>query len=675
MKIGNYILLISLTFLFFSNPIFAEDRVEQALQKIKNLPDSQLAYALLDSAHAVKFIDFALSIQFAEKSLVYSKRSKDYADEANAYNVIGICHHLQGKYQIAFNYYTKALDLFTKHNFTRGQGSSLINLGVLYTDQEDYKTSIKYYLKAKKCAEIGKDSVNISTIYNNIAINYQKLNLPDTAIYYYTKSLEIREKLKRNELIAVTISNIATLYSDNKEYEKALAYHLISLKYDSLTTDKRNLVLTLNNISSTYASLKSYDKALEMSLDALKVAQELKYTQMYPDVYYNLFHIYFYRNDYKNAFDYAREYISIKDSLSTVESKEIIMEMQAKYDSELKEGEILTLNSKNELQQHKITQQRNFTYFLIVLAFLMLLIIFIAVRASKQKTKANQLISNQNAELTNQKKEIQEKSNVIELKSNQLQTALVEIKDSINYAKKIQEAILPKSINLAEFNERISILYLPKDVVSGDFYWFEKVGNKIILAVADCTGHGVPGAFMSMIGVNNLNQIIVENKITSPDKILKKLNIAIKKVLKQEDEGSESKDGMDIAISCFDLDKKTISYAGAFRPLLYIRNNELHELKGSRQPIGGSAPIDFDYELHQFKYLKDDVYYLFSDGFPDQFGGTKSKKFMTKQLKDTFMEIHQHSPAIQKELLTNELTNWRGDNEQIDDVLVMCVKI
>ncbi len=442
-----------------------------------------------------------------------------------------------------------------------------------------------------------------------------------------------------------------------------------------MTTDRRNLVLTLNNISSTYASLKNYDKALEMSLDALKVAQELKYTQMYPDVYYNLFHIYFYRNDYKNAFDYAREYISIKDSLSTEESKEIIMEMQAKYDSELKEGEILTLNSKNELQQHKITQQRNFTYFLIVLAFLMLLIIFLAIRASKQKTKANQLISNQNAELTNQKKEIQEKSNVIELKSNQLQTALVEIKDSINYAKKIQEAILPKSINLAEFNERISILYLPKDVVSGDFYWFEKVGNKIILAVADCTGHGVPGAFMSMMGVNNLNHIILENKITSPDKILKELNIAIKKVLKQDDEGSESKDGMDIAISCFDLDKKIISYAGAFRPLLYIRNNELFELKGSRQPIGGSAPIDFDYELHKFKFLNDDVYYLFSDGFPDQFGGAKSKKFMTKQLKETFMNIHQHSPAVQKELLTTELANWRGENEQIDDVLVMCVKI
>ena len=132
---------------------------------------------------------------------------------------------------------------------------------------------------------------------------------------------------------------------------------------------------------------------------------------------------------------------------------------------------------------------------------------------------------------------------------------------------------------------------------------------------------------------------------------------------------------MDISITCFDLDKKIISYAGAFRPLLYIRDNELHELKGSRQPIGGSAPIDFEYELSEFEYLKDDVYYMFSDGFPDQFGGPKGKKFMNKQLKDVFMKIYKKEPVHQKELLKNELVKWMGDNEQIDDVLVMCVKI
>lgn len=278
-------------------------------------------------------------------------------------------------------------------------------------------------------------------------------------------------------------------------------------------------------------------------------------------------------------------------------------------------------------------------------------------------------------ELREEKEKVEKVNTELAAQKKVIEVVNKNITDSINYAKKIQEAILPKPTKLEELKESVSILYLPKDVVSGDFYWYEKVGNKLVFATADCTGHGVPGAFMSMIGVNNLNQIIVENKITSPDKILKELNIAIKKVLKQDDEDSESRDGMDISISCFDLDKKIISYAGAFRPLLYIRNNELHELKGSRQPIGGSAPIDFDYELHEFEYLKEDVYYMFSDGFPDQFGGTKGKKFMNKQLKDVFMKIYQKEPLTQKELLKEELVNWMGDNEQIDDVLIMCVKI
>jgi len=278
-------------------------------------------------------------------------------------------------------------------------------------------------------------------------------------------------------------------------------------------------------------------------------------------------------------------------------------------------------------------------------------------------------------ELREEKEKVESINSTLAEQKKVIEVANKNITDSINYAKKIQDAILPRSTKLDELNDSVAILYLPKDVVSGDFYWFEKIENKYIFATADCTGHGVPGAFMSMIGVNNLNQIIVENKITRPDKILKELNIAVKKVLKQDDEDSESRDGMDISISCFDLDTKTISYAGAFRPLVYIRNNELFEIKGSRNPIGGSAPIDFDYELHEFEYLKDDVYYMFSDGFPDQFGGTKGKKFMNKQLKEVFMNIFKESPTTQKEKLKAELESWRGDNEQIDDVLVMCVKI
>ncbi|MCB9361678.1 MAG: SpoIIE family protein phosphatase [Flavobacteriales bacterium] len=320
----------------------------------------------------------------------------------------------------------------------------------------------------------------------------------------------------------------------------------------------------------------------------------------------------------------------------------------------------------------------NWFYASSIITILLLGYIIIVVRTRNLK-KTQIILTNKVEERTKELREEKEKvesvNSELAHQKKEVEVANKNITDSINYAKKIQEAILPKAAKLEELKESVSVLYMPKDVVSGDFYWYERVGNKLVFAAADCTGHGVPGAFMSMIGVNNLNQIIIENKITSPDRILQELNIAIKKVLKQEDVDSESRDGMDISICCFDLEKNMVEYAGAFRPLIYIRDNELHELKGSRQPIGGSAPLDFNYDLNKFEIKKDDVFYMFSDGYPDQFGGPKGKKYMNKRLKEVFMKIYSEAPGIQRETLREELISWMGDNEQIDDILVMCIKI
>lgn len=320
------------------------------------------------------------------------------------------------------------------------------------------------------------------------------------------------------------------------------------------------------------------------------------------------------------------------------------------------------------------------TWFYIVVVMFVLIIGYTIIVVRTRNLKKAQVVlttkvEERTKELREEKEKVENVNTELAHQKKVIEVANKNITDSINYAKKIQDAILPKSTKLEELKDSVSVLYMPKDVVSGDFYWFEKVGNKLVFAAADCTGHGVPGAFMSMIGVNNLNQIVLENNMTAPNLILKELNVAIKKALKQEDADSESKDGMDISISCFDLDKNIITYAGAFRPLIYIRNNELFELKASRQPIGGSAPIDFEYERNEFEFKKEDVFYMFSDGYPDQFGGPKGKKFMNKRLKGVFMNIYDQPPQSQRETLKKELLTWMGDNEQIDDILVMCIKI
>lgn len=321
--------------------------------------------------------------------------------------------------------------------------------------------------------------------------------------------------------------------------------------------------------------------------------------------------------------------------------------------------------------------QTKWFYISVVVLIFLGIYIFISIRTRNLK-KTQQMLSQQVDERTKELREEKEKVEHVNLELGE-QKKVVEIvnkniTDSINYAKKIQEAILPKGNKLERYENNLGILYIPKDVVSGDFYWFDKLEDKLIVAAADCTGHGVPGAFMSMIGVNNLNQIILENKETNPSKILSQLNVAIKKVLRQDDVGSKSRDGMDISICSFDTKKKTVQYAGAFRPLIYIRNNELVELKGSRNPIGGNAPSDFIYELNEIEIKEGDVFYMFSDGYPDQFGGIKGKKFMNKRLKQLFVENHKKSPQEQRKILKEEFYKWMGNEEQIDDILVMCVQ-
>lgn len=312
------------------------------------------------------------------------------------------------------------------------------------------------------------------------------------------------------------------------------------------------------------------------------------------------------------------------------------------------------------------------TWFYTSCIILLLLGFYLFVKIRTRNLKKTQLMLTQQVE--ERTSELREEKEKVEDQKKVIEVANKNITDSINYAQKIQEAILPKGNKLGEYEDSLGVLYLPKDVVSGDFYWYDKLGDKIIIAAADCTGHGVPGAFMSMIGVNNLNQIILENKETNPSNILAQLNVAIKKVLRQEDIGSESKDGMDISICTFDTKNNIVQYAGAFRPLIYMRNNELVEIKGSRNPIGGNAPSEFVYELNEFEYKKEDVFYMFSDGYPDQFGGPKGKKFMNKKLKKIFIEHHKAKPQKQREILKKEFYKWMGEEEQVDDILVMCMK-
>jgi serine phosphatase RsbU (regulator of sigma subunit) len=248
-----------------------------------------------------------------------------------------------------------------------------------------------------------------------------------------------------------------------------------------------------------------------------------------------------------------------------------------------------------------------------------------------------------------------------------------ELGESLEYASSIQSALLPDLRYFRKIFPDSFILFKPRDIVSGDFYWYARKGNRVAVTAADCTGHGVPGAFMSMLGISFLNEI-VSKCIPRPNTILNRLRESVMKALHQTGDIHENKDGMDIALCVVDLEGMTMEYSGAFNPLYLVRNGNLLETRGDKMPIGINAIVEKSFTNHSVKLEKGDLVYLFTDGYADQFGGPEDKKFRYSQLKELLLKISRKSMETQQKELERSFIRWKGDTEQLDDVLLIGLK-
>ena len=248
------------------------------------------------------------------------------------------------------------------------------------------------------------------------------------------------------------------------------------------------------------------------------------------------------------------------------------------------------------------------------------------------------------------------------------------IKYSIQYAHTIQAAVLKASVNGSVFFPEQFCLLLPKDIVSGDFYWFHKKNNKLLVGVFDCTGHGIPGAFMSMLGITLLNETVIRENITEPHLILNRVREKIIEALGQKGIISEVRDGMDGSIISYDLTNKTLAYSGAFNPMYLIRDDKIIEFKGDRMTLSYQDNI-FDFSHQEIKTEPNDLVYLFTDGFADQFGGQEEKKFLRDKFRQVLLKIHKNPLAVQKEMLLDTYNSWKSNREQVDDITVVGLRL
>jgi serine phosphatase RsbU (regulator of sigma subunit) len=304
-------------------------------------------------------------------------------------------------------------------------------------------------------------------------------------------------------------------------------------------------------------------------------------------------------------------------------------------------------------------------WFISLASVLLVALVAMLIRWRVRKLRYDNLILEQ---------KVRERTAEIQKQKDEIAEQKMEIMDSIYYAQRIQKAVLPADHRIKEAMPEHFILYLPRDVVSGDFYWISTKDDKIIFAVADCTGHGVPGAFMSMLGISFLNEIVNKARRPSAGRILDQLREHVKETLSQSEKGG-TKDGMDIALCVLDHKKMTLQYAGAFNPLYLIRNAELIEYKADRMPIGIHVVKESGFIDHTIKLQKGDCIYIFSDGYQDQIGGEKDKKFLSKSLKALLSNVHSQSMQNQKKILHDTIKQWMEGYQQVDDILVLGVRV
>lgn len=534
-------------------------------------------------------------------------------------------------------------------------------------DQRNYPKALEYCYKAAIAEEKAKDESALLNALTNLGQIYAALEKNDSALYYYERSLKIAVKLNKPYGMSASLVNLTQLYIKLKNYDKAMALGLRSYNVTKSNGFVDFYAFSLMNLGSIKKELKKYNEAEKYFQDASAVAKKAGANSVLRETYAQQAELYEEIGNFKLAYDYFKLFSDTKDSLLNKENSKLITEMNAKYTTEKKEKEIELLKKNEHIQQLELTKKKNEvenqqTISIGILSgFVLLMIVAILMfNRYKLKKKAND--------------QLQTAFNLIEEKNALIEKSNVMITDSIEYAKRIQDAVLPDSEDISNLlSENFFILYRPAQIVSGDFYWCSSQNNKTVFIVADCTGHGVPGAFMSMIGNTLLNEIVNELQITCPKKIAELLDSKIIQALHQHS-NSKQYDGMDMSICSIDKTSKEIHFTGA-RHHMYLYNGSLQKIKGDPFSIGGAQHQGAKvYTSQKIDYKEHQTLYLLTDGFCDQSGGPDNKRFGSREFENLLANIQQLDMNDQLKKLEEVFDNWRGDTKQRDDVLVVGIQ-
>jgi len=654
--------------------------------------------------------------QALKDSKTTSETNKLESLNAGALNNIGFIYYNKSDFDNALSYYKKASKIYIKQGNKAGYATYLNNIGNIYYNKGQITKALNSFLRSLKIREKLKNKSDIAYSLNNVAGIYNIQGNYSNALAMYYKALKIRKKSGPKKSIASISINIGFIYKNQGDTLQAYNFFQNAANIQTEIGDKRGLAMSLSHIGLIYShsgdpAIKSSKKesikqgkikAFKFYKRALFLNEELGNRDGISNMLYNIGMIELYNNNINKAEKDAHKgmliaqetgtpaliqklaklltqifekqkkgmqalkmhklYIVMRDSIDNIKTQKTTIKQQAKYEYEKQKA---LDNVENEklvaIEKEAKAKQKVITYaigFGLVLVIAFLIFVFNRLRVTK---KQKVVIEAQKEEVETQRDEIEE--------------AHKEITDSINYAERIQRSFLASKDLLDENLKDYFVFFKPKEAVSGDFYWAGKLNNGNFAVVnADSTGHGVPGAIMSILNISSIEKAVEQN-LTDPSEIFNATRKTIIERLKKDGSAEGGKDGMDASIISFDFVNQKFTYTAANNPIWVIRNKEVIIIKADKMPVGKHDNDSTPFSQGEFELQKGDVVYTITDGFQDQFGGKKGKKFMVKKLRNLLLSITHLPMQEQEDQLENIFFKWKGDEEQVDDICIIGVRV
>ncbi len=618
-----------------------------------NLPEEGTIDWLLSKCWEIRLGDAKLALEYAEEALWRSEQTNDVLNMGRSMTFIAFFSFSQNQISEAILLTDRALSLFDSVENEYEKSIVYVLRGGCYLQIGDYDRGFEDILKG---LEYGNKYNHLQALAIGkyfLGNHYLETHNYKLATQYYEETLATFIKMEDKSGIATTIAGLGNIASHIGEKEKALKYHYESLHLSKEINNPQVEARNLHDLGVIYESLGQYDKAITYVKESLVIRKDKNILQGVISCHISIGSIY----AAKQWFDLAIEelQISIQVALSISANPKLVKAykmLSELYKKNQQPWEALEALEKSiELKGWVVGDESN------------------------AKLKAIQALNQ--SEQDKQETVLQKQYNAkLQIAYDKIESQNQHIIDSIKYARRIQEALLPPESELKQYAEYAFVFYRPKDIVSGDFYWFSMYQEQIILACVDCTGHGVPGAFMVVMGISLLEEIVNEQHITEPIEILIRLDQKVRQALKQDQiEGSNNQDGMDLSIVRFCTNKSKISFAGARSSLYYVRADEITEVKSSIYPIGSSQYTGKkEYEQFELDFLPNDVFYMATDGFCDQFGGEDNKKYNKPRFRQLLKTMSHLPMQEQYNYLGEVLQTWKKHYTQTDDILVMGFK-